>query len=307
MLPDVRVVTVPVVMDESDAVRHWHLAYTEARAELDALRKRVTDTELRGEDVDRLTAEVAEWRTAYETLRSDRERLADATPGGDARAATYAERLAVVGDENGRLRRELDDALAATAEWRERMVKREVNAEMAALDAQVARLTAERDEARKIVDRCMAALRRACPELSTRGGADTPGDLERGFYGYAAKATQLLKDLNRTQRELREALDGRQRDRDEYETAMGDHGARIRTISKAIEECDAVAADLVWRWRDVAARHAAVEPCPRCWGPMLRGEAACVDCCWGPMLRGEAACVDCAKDGAELLGSVGMR
>lgn len=44
------------------------------------------------------------------------------------------------------------------------------------------RLLGERNDARGIVDACMIVLRNAAPEVATRGGHETPHDLERAFF-----------------------------------------------------------------------------------------------------------------------------
>ena len=142
--------------------------------------------------------------------------------------------------------------------------------------------------------------------------AEAERDEARGPGSMHAHCTT---ENDRLRRELRDALDGRQREKDEADTtiaaaweALGyhhDHESKSPTpLSEAIllfggrmvdeasdaaeSERDAATADLVWRWCDVAPYRV---PCPTCWGPAPVGGALCADC----------------RAADELLGSVGMR
>ncbi len=158
---------------------------------------------------------------------------------------------------------------------RERAEKAEADAvertnERNRLAALLAKAEAERDDARKIVDACMMALRTACPNLSTRGGHETPHDLERALHRIAKEGADVADGLRadlatvtksqhdtaaqlfRTQRELREALDGRQRDRDEAEA----HITRLRGERLLLREIDALRAALDARGKKPAEKRA---------------------------------------------------
>lgn len=81
---------------------------------------------------------------------------------------------------------------AAVAHWHRKA---------ADLEAALARVTAERDEARKIVDGVTTELRRACPNLATRGGHDTPHDVARGFYLITKERDEACADRDQMRAE----------------------------------------------------------------------------------------------------------
>ena len=101
---------------------------------------------------------------------------------------------------------------------------------------EVARLTAERDEA----------------------------------LSWSAAPKTAEADRDRLRRELDEALAGRER---EYARAEAEHDAAERIAAE---------------WSDIVQRFQPLEPCPDCWGPMLRGGSCCIPC------ASAAPCARCA-------------
>ena len=183
-------------------------------------------------EVVKLRAEVARLTRIVAVLRDD-----------DAALDGLRDNHTALALEVARLTAERDEAVRNATAWQ---VQHDETEE---------RLKGERDEARHNYLGAMADIAEMCTAMR-----------EPDTIRPVSKAREWAKRIDRMKTELREALDGRQREKD---------------------EADALLADTVWAYCDVDP-WSNLRPCPYCWGP---------DTPKHPCKCGEA----------DLLGSVGMR
>jgi hypothetical protein len=130
---------------------------------------------------------------------------------------------------------------------------------------EVARLTAERDEAIRyrdaepIAKTHLFGLRRELEEALGVGDSYADGALEAALVRIAVLRT-VEADRDRLRRELGEALAGRER---EYARAEAEHDAAARIASE---------------WAASSEWVTVCDPCHRCWGPTLAGSLVCGEC-----------------------------